>query len=88
MSYLEIPAEEHAIKAQNITQEFIDKEHPWAYFDGAAQAQGCGGGIILHLTDSHFFHTLTPLILCNTKTMASKKFTRNQAINPYKHRIK
>ena len=33
----------------------LDKTLPWAFFDGAAQNNFCGGGAVLFLTDSHFF---------------------------------
>jgi len=39
--YLEIVVNEKVV---------IDNVHPLAYFNGAAQEYGCGGGIILHLT--------------------------------------
>ncbi len=33
----------------------IDKTTPWAYFDGATQEQGCGGGFILHINEQHYY---------------------------------
>lgn len=33
----------------------IDKCTPWAFFDGAAQQQGCGGGFILYISEQHFY---------------------------------
>ena len=33
----------------------IDRSLPWAFFDGAAQYNMCGGGAVLFLSDSHFF---------------------------------
>ena len=33
----------------------IDRSSPWAFFDGAAQNELCGGGAVLFLSDSHFF---------------------------------
>ena len=33
----------------------LDRSSPWAYFDGAAQNNACGGGAVLYLTESHFF---------------------------------
>ena len=33
----------------------IDRTSPWAFFDGAAQNNSCGGGAVLFLTESHFF---------------------------------
>lgn len=28
---------------------------PWAFFDGAANQQSCGGGFILHVTENHHY---------------------------------
>ena len=55
-AYMEIPFEIKTITPRNILPENINRDMPWAYFDGAAPLQGCGGGILLHLTESHFFH--------------------------------
>lgn len=33
----------------------IDRSIPWAFFDGAANQQGCGGGIIIHKSDQHYY---------------------------------
>eukprot|EP00253_Pinus_taeda_P011269 PITA_11269 len=33
----------------------IDQSKPWAYFDGAANLQSCGGGIILNVSEHHQF---------------------------------
>lgn len=30
--------------------------HPWAYFDGSAQDQGCGGGVLLHISITHSYN--------------------------------
>jgi ribonuclease HI len=35
--------------------ELIDSSNPWAYFDGASQNQLCGGGVVLFLSDNHFY---------------------------------
>jgi len=34
----------------------IDQGTPWAFFDGAANTQSCGGSFILHKTDQHLFN--------------------------------
>lgn len=34
----------------------IDEGTPWAYFNGAANVQSCGGGIILHLTENNSYN--------------------------------
>eukprot|EP00253_Pinus_taeda_P033651 PITA_33651 len=33
----------------------IDHTKPWAFFDGSAQDDGCGGGAILHINDRHCY---------------------------------
>ena len=38
-----------------VVPERIDCSRPWAYFDGAATAQGCWGGAILHLNDNNHY---------------------------------
>lgn len=42
-AYTELPNEISQKQPRNIIQEKINKDMPWAYFDGAAQQQGCGG---------------------------------------------
>lgn len=56
VTYLEIPFENKQNTPKNIMPEIINKDMPWAYFDGAAQRQGCGGAILLHLSDSHYYY--------------------------------
>eukprot|EP00253_Pinus_taeda_P028743 PITA_28743 len=41
---------------RTIHPELIDKSHPWAYFDGSAQDEGCGGGALLYLREGHCYH--------------------------------
>lgn len=33
---------------------FIDRSHPWAFFDRASQGdrRGCGGGFVFHLSET------------------------------------
>ena len=40
-----------------VREEQVDKNVPWYFFDGASQNNGlaCGGGLVLFLSDSHFF---------------------------------
>jgi hypothetical protein len=40
-----------------MSDETMDRLRPWEYFDGASQNEGqlCGGGVILHLSNSHHF---------------------------------
>ena len=59
--YLEIPEEAQVTRRRNITPKVIDRDNPWAFFDGAAQEQGCGEGIILHITETYFYHTCVGL---------------------------
>jgi hypothetical protein len=35
-----------------VVEEAINKEYPWAYFNGASRGNppGCGGGGVIHLT--------------------------------------
>eukprot|EP00253_Pinus_taeda_P019711 PITA_19711 len=33
----------------------IDHSTPWAFFDGSAQQQGCGGGFLLFKNEQHFY---------------------------------
>jgi len=33
----------------------IDTGTPWAFFNGAANQQSCGGGIILHISENHLY---------------------------------
>jgi hypothetical protein len=35
--------------------ELIDSSFPWAFFDGASQNILCGGGVVLYLSDLHFY---------------------------------
>lgn len=55
-SYMEIPVDEQVAKIRTITLEVIDKAYPWAHFDISAQEQGCGNGIILHISETHYFY--------------------------------
>lgn len=50
-----IPEEAAQNQHRRIEAEVIDHSLPWAYFDGSAQELGCGGGAILHLSDTHSF---------------------------------
>eukprot|EP00253_Pinus_taeda_P002467 PITA_02467 len=50
-----IPEEDSSAPVRILKQLNIDKSKPWAFFDGSAQEAGCGGGVVLHLTDSHCF---------------------------------
>lgn len=33
----------------------INRSTPWAFFDGSAQQQGCGGGFLLYKNEQHFY---------------------------------
>jgi len=39
----------------NISTENIDKNTPWAYFDGWTQHHGCGGDILIHITINYYY---------------------------------
>jgi len=49
------PEHIRAAKQKRDLEVDIDRSVPWGFFDGAAQNNRCGGGAILHLSDSHFF---------------------------------
>ena len=50
-----IPEDEHPHNTCNISAEIIDKNIPWAYFDGSTKQHGCGGGVILHIFENHSY---------------------------------
>lgn len=54
--YSNIPEDEDHAPPRHIILETIDHTQPWAYFDGSTQETGCGGGVLLYLTDSHLYH--------------------------------
>jgi len=37
------------------TSPLIDKNIPWAFFDGGANQQSCDGGFILYISEHHFY---------------------------------
>lgn len=53
--YHGIPEEGCPHIVHNIVVQIIDINYSWEYFDGYAQLHGCGGGILLHITDNHFY---------------------------------
>ena len=42
-------------RERRILEVEIDRTSPWAFFDGAAQNNSCGGGAVLFLSESHYF---------------------------------
>jgi hypothetical protein len=40
-----------------VVEEIVDHSQPWDFFNGASQNDGkiYGGGVVLYLSDSHFF---------------------------------
>lgn len=50
-----IPEDAREPFAHIIYTEIIDYDIPWAYFDGSVQHHGCGGGILFHITNSHYY---------------------------------
>ena len=46
---------------RDILEVEIDKTVPWAFFDGAAQENRCGGGAILFLREGHSFKIMMGL---------------------------
>jgi hypothetical protein len=49
---------EGRVKTRSIREVTIDKTKSWVFFYGASQNYRCGGGGILHFSESHFY-TLT-----------------------------
>ena len=49
------PIHIRVVRERRILEVEIDKTTPWAFFDGEAQNNSCGGGVVLFLTESHFF---------------------------------
>ena len=59
-AFHEILDDEHTPTVQTVMPEAINRNQTWAYFDGSTQEQGLGGGglggILLHLSDNHYYH--------------------------------
>ena len=53
--YKSFPVHLRAAREQRHLEVALDRSKPWAFFDGAAQNDYCGGGVVLFLTDSHYF---------------------------------
>ena len=53
--YYSFPEQIRAARPRRHLSLHIDKTLPWAFFDGAAQNNLCGGGAVLYLSDSHYF---------------------------------
>ena len=53
-----IPDDPPPSRPRNITSEVFDPLIPQAYFDGAAQEDGCSGGAILHISTNHSYSML------------------------------
>lgn len=54
-SYHELPEYTPPCTHSLIAHDPIDHSTPWAFFDGAAQQHGCGGGFILHISKQHYY---------------------------------
>jgi hypothetical protein len=52
------PQEKDSPPIRVLREEQVDKDAPWDFFDGASQNNGkaCGGGVILFLSEYHFFN--------------------------------
>lgn len=50
-------------RIRTVSLEKIDKSMPWAYFDGSSinHQSVCGGGGVLHKSESHYFHIMAGL---------------------------
>eukprot|EP00253_Pinus_taeda_P016909 PITA_16909 len=55
-AYEELPNDDNQKRQRIIQQEQINKAISWAYYDGASQQHGCGGGICLYLSETHYYH--------------------------------
>ena len=53
--YNSFPVHIRAARERRTLEVDIDRTSPWAFFDGAAQNNLCGGGAVLYLTESHYF---------------------------------
>ena len=53
--YKAYPEHIRVARERRILEVDIDRTSPWAYFDGAAQNNVCGGGAVLFFAESHFF---------------------------------
>jgi len=53
--FISLPEHLRAANQRRIMEVEIDHSRPWAFFDGASQNNVCGGGVVLHLSDSHSF---------------------------------
>ena len=42
-------------KQREVLDVAIDRSTPWGYFDGAAQNNICGGGVVLYVNENHYF---------------------------------
>jgi len=51
--YSLLPSSDHTQTIRNIITEQIRHDIPWAYFDGASDAQNrCGSGLVIHINDN------------------------------------
>ena len=50
--YNSFPAHIRAARERRMLGVDIDRSSPWAFFDGAAQNNMCGGGVVLHLSEN------------------------------------
>ena len=53
--YKAYPEHIRVARERRILEVDIDRTSPWAFFDGAAQNNVCGGGVVLFFAESHFF---------------------------------
>ena len=53
--YNSFPVYIRATRERRLLEVNIDRSSPWAYFDGAAQNNMCGGGVVLHLSENHSY---------------------------------
>ena len=53
--YNSFPVYIRAARERRLLEVNIDRSSPWAFFDGAAQNNMCGGGAVLHLSENHSY---------------------------------
>jgi len=53
--YNSLPEHLRATNQRRVMEVELDRSRPWAFFDGASQDNVCGGGAVLHLSETHHF---------------------------------
>ena len=56
-----LPPLTRVAKQREVLTLNIDRTTPWGFFDGASQNNLCGGGVILHMAENHYFDLVAGL---------------------------